>query len=535
MAVALTVAATACTNGSDARPSVTAPPDVSAVPSISTEPPVFEPTEEVLTVAIQEPSTLDPMRLQDPGGVMVARQLYEGLTAWNPLEETVEPAAAEGWIVEDGGRTFTFKLRDGMSFHDGTPVTSDDFAFAFDRIALKANASDLAYALEGVQGFVEVNQLGGSKHLSGIRTPDPLTLVIRLSEPDHDFPTVLTHPSLVPVPASAVADQDAFLTTPVGNGPFHIAQAWSPGDPVLLRAFLGFYDTPELDGIRFLSYPDAAASWLPFINGDIDVAEVPAGEIESARSTFGEQGFKSFLATYSFGLNLSSPQMDDIRMRRAINKAIDRATIIDTVYHGAMSPARGIVPAGMPGFQENICADVCEYEPQRARSLVSQFPEKKRVVLLEYSGGSPHPSVARMVRADLRSVGLDVELRAYPFPRYLKRLRSKDHGIYRLGWIAEYPAPDAYLSPLFSSDSPDNHSGFSSTRVDTLLARAAATGSPGKRVQLYIEAEKAIMAAIPIVPIGSFLTHWAAHPRVQGFVFDQMGGFDAVGVSLASE
>lgn len=106
--------------------------------------------------------------------------------------------------------------------------------------------------------------------------------------------------------------------------------------------------------------------------------------------------------------------------------------------------------------------------------------------------------------------------------------------MYRLGWIAEYPAPDAYLSPLFSSNSPDNHSGFSSTRVDNLLARAAATGSPGKRVQLYIEAEKAIMAVIPIVPIGSFLTHWAAQPRVEGFVFDQMGGFDAVGVSLAS-
>ena len=534
VAVAVMVATVACTDGSDPAPGVTARSDVAADPTISTEPPVFEPTEDVLTVAIQEPSTLDPMRLQDPGGVMVARQLYEGLTAWNPLEETVVPAAAESWTVADGGRTFTFKLRDGMSFHDGTPVTSHDFAFAFDRIALKANASDLAYALEDVQGFVEVNQLGGSKHLSGIRTPDPLTLVIRLSEPDHDFPTVLTHPSLVPVPASAVADQDAFLTTPVGNGPFHIAERWSPGDPVLLRAFLGFYDTPEIDGIRFLSYPDAAASWLPFINGDIDVAEVPAGEIESARSTFGEQGFKSFLATYSFGLNLATAQMDDIRMRRAINKAIDRATIIDTVYHGAMSPARGIVPAGMPGFQENICADICEFEPQRARALVSQFPERKRSVLLEYSGGSPHPSVARMVRADLRAAGLDVELRSYPFPRYLKRLRSKDHGMYRLGWIAEYPAPDAYLSPLFSSNSPDNHSGFSSTRVDNLLTRAAGTASPGKRVQLYIEAEKAIMATIPIVPIGSFLTHWAAQPRVQGFVFDQMGGFDAVGVSLAS-
>lgn len=534
-AVVLALAASGCTNDG-AEPQASSSPTLapSASPEVSAEPPVFQPTENILTVAIQEPSTLDPMRLQDPGGVMVARQLYEGLTAWDPVEEAVVPAAAESWDVSDGGRTFTFKLRQGMTFHDGTPVTSKDFAFAFDRIAIKSNTSDLAYMLEDVEGFVEVNQLGRGRHLSGVRTPDPVTLVIRLSEPRHDFPTVLTHPSLVPVPASAVANQDAFLTTPVGNGPFNIAKAWSPGDPVLLRAFLGFYDTPEIDGIRFLSYPDAAASWLPFINGDIDIAEVPAGEIEAARSEFGEQGFRPFLATYSFGLNISSPQLDNIRMRRAINKAIDRQTIVDTVYHGAMSLPRGIVPVGMPGFQENICADICEFEPQRARALVSDLPRKQRVVQIEFSGGSPHPRVARMVQADLTAVGLDVKVKSFPFPRYLQRLRSKDHGMYRLGWIAEYPGPDTYLSPLFSSNSPDNHSGFSASKVDNLLKQARGTASEGRRVQFYIAAEKEIMASVPIAPIGSFLTHWAAQPTVQGFLFDQMGGFDAVGVSLAT-
>lgn len=535
IAVVVALGATGCTGGEGEPPASSSPSLVpTASPAASAEPPIFQPTEDVLTVAIQEPSTLDPMRLQDPGGVMVARQLYEGLTAWDPVEETVVPAAAESWTASDGGRTFTFRLREGMTFHDGTPVTSKDFAFAFDRIALKSNASDLAYMLEDVEGFIEVNQLGRGRHLSGIRTPDPITLVIRLSEARHDLATVLTHPSLVPVPASAVANQDAFLTTPVGNGPFNIAKAWSPGDPVLLRAFLGFYDTPEIDGIRFLSYPDAAASWLPFINGDIDVAEVPAGEIEAARNEYGEQGFRPFLATYSFGLNLSSRQLDNIRMRRAINKAIDRQTIIDTVYHGAMNLPRGIVPVGMPGFQENICVNVCEFEPQRARTLVARLPRKQQVVQIEFSGGSPHPKVARMVRSDLTAVGLDVKIKSFPFPRYLKRLRSKDHAMYRLGWIAEYPGPDTYLSALFSSNSPDNHSGFSSGRVDNLLKRARRTASDGKRVQLYIAAEKEIMASVPIAPIGSFLTHWAAQTKVQGFVFDQMGGFDAVGVSLAS-
>lgn len=504
-------------------------------PTTTAPPPIFAETDDVLTVAIQEPSTLDPMRLQDPGGVLVARQLFEGLTRWDPVEEKVVPAAAESWNVSDGGRTFTFKLRQGMTFHDGTPVTSKDFAFGFDRIASKANASDLAYTLEEVVGFTEVNQLGDAKHLSGIKSPNPETLVIELSDPFYDFPIVLTHPSLVPMPAAAVANEDAFLTTPVGNGPFNIAQSWSPGDPILLKAFLGFYDTPEIDGIRFLSYPDAAASWLPFINRDIDIAEVPAGEVEAARETYGEQGYKPFLATYAFGFNVKSPQLDDVRMRRAINKAIDRETIVQTVYRGTMSLPRGIVPEGMPGFEENICVNLCEFAPDEAKELVGRLGSKDRKVTLDYSGAQPHGRIARMVKADLEDAGLDVRIRSYPFPRYLKQLRSKDHGMYRLGWIAEYPTPDAFLTPLFDAQSSDNHSGISSPRVDGLLERARATASEGKRVQLYVEAEKAIMANVPIAPIGSFIAHWAVQPRVRGFVFDQTGGFDALGIELASE
>jgi oligopeptide transport system substrate-binding protein len=535
-AAALCLVLLAACTGSDPVPQASGSP--TALPSSSGTPsalPIFRESDEVLTVAIQEPSTLDPMRLRDPGGVMVARQIFEGLTKWDPVEEEVLPAAAESWTVSDGGRTFTFKLRAGMTFHDGTPVTSRDFAFGFDRIAAKANASDLAYTLGDVQGFVEVNQLGRGRHLSGVRTPDPLTLVIRLSEPFYDFPAVLTHPSLVPVPARAVADQDAFLRVPVGNGPFHIAEAWSPGDPVLLKAFLGFYDTPEIDGVRFVTYPDAAASWLPFINGDIDVTEVPAGEVGSARETFGEAGFKPFLATYSYGLNVDSPQLDDLRLRRAVNKAIDRETIVRTAYRGTMVPARGILPIGMPGFIENICVDTCEFDREAARRLVSNMPRKARRVTLEFSGEQPHVQVARMVRKDLEAVGLKVAIRSYPFGRYLKRLRAKDHSMYRLGWIAEYPTPDAYLTPLFRSASTDNHSGFGSSRVDDLLRRARSTRSEGKRIQLYVEAEKAVMDTLPIVPIGSFVTHWAAQPGVEGFVFDQLGGFDMLGISLTED
>jgi peptide/nickel transport system substrate-binding protein/oligopeptide transport system substrate-binding protein len=541
----LTVAllAVACTDGGgDPTPETTGTLGGEVGPEDDVTPPdpeatsaVFDPTDDVLNVAIPEPSTLDPLRIQDPGSVLVARQLYEGLTRWDPIEEKVRPAAAESWRVSDGGRTFTFKLREGMTFHDGTPVRAKDFRFAFDRIALKENAADLAYTLDRVAGFTEVNQLGKSRHLSGIATPSDLILTISLAEPFHDFPAVLTHPALVPLPARRVNEIDDFLSAPVGNGPFKMAELWAPGQPVILEAFPGFIETPDLDGIRFLPYPDAAASWLLFRDGELDVAEVPAGQIEDAEQSYGAQGFKPFLASYYYGFNLRSKALKNVKLRKAVNRAIDREEIASTIYNGTMQPPRGIVPAGMPGFQENICAVLCRYSPSVARSLLNGVKPKDRRITLEFTKGDPHDDVARLIREDLQDVGFEIRVRAFPFSKYLRRLRDGEQSVYRLGWIAEYPVADVFLSSLFGTDSSDNHFGFSSPRVDALLREAHAEPSEGRRVQLYIEAEKAVLREVPVVPIGSFVTHWAAQPRVRDLNFDVMGGFDAVNVFLEAE
>ena len=514
--------------GDDPSDPIVVPSDLA---SPSSSPPIFEPEDAVLNVAISDPSTLDPMRIQDPGSVLVARQVFEGLTRWDPVDEKVVPGVAEGWRVADGGRTFLFRLRPGMTFHDGSPVTSGDFKFAFDRIALKENASDLAYALERVQGFAETNG-GRARSLSGVTTPDDLTLVIRLSEPFHDFPALLTHPGLVPLPRSAVADIDTFLSAPIGNGPFQVARAWRPGQPVIVKSFPGFIETPEIDGIRFIPFADASASYLPLVKGDIDVAEVPAGQVRDAAERFGEDGFKPFLAGYYFGFNLDSKELDSIKVRKAINRAIDRSAIASRVYKGTLAAPRGIVPTGMPGFIENLCITLCKHSPSAARHLVRSIPAKARSISIQYTNEAPHGQVADFVADDLRSVGFKVKTKAFKFPKYLKALRDRKQSMYRLGWIAEYPSPDLFLAPLFESTSPDNHSGFSSEKVDRLLAEARAEGSDNRRLQLYIQAEKEILKQVPIAPVGSFVTHWAADSSVRGIRFDPTGGFDAIEIVL---
>ena len=537
--VALAVLGAAC-NPSDGVPGPNSTvlgeegdiPGEASAPGPSTPPAIFEPNDAVLNVAIPDPATLDPMRISDPGAMLIARQLFEGLTRWDPELEKVRPAAAESWSASRDGTTFTFRLRPGMTFHDGSPVTSRDFAFAFDRIALKANASDLAYTLDKIQGFEEMNRSGTATHLSGISTPDDLTLQIRLSEPYQDLPSVLTHPGLVPVPKDAATDVDSFLTNPTGNGPFRMAKAWSPGSSVLLRSYEGFIQTPEIDGIRFLAYPDAAASWVDFVRGDVHVAEVPAGQVEDAAARFGDDHFQPFLKSEYLGINVSSPALRDIDLRKAINFGIDRARIAGSIFQGTLQEARGIVPWGLPGFQENLCLDLCNHSPDRARRFLQGVPRKERTVTIDHTAGDPTEQVVRAVRRDLSSIGLEVRTKAHQFPAFLRLLQGGNQQTYRLGWFAEYPTPDVFLDPLFRSTSPDNHSGFNSAKVDSLLAQAHRSPSAGKRESLYIEAERQILRSYPVVPIGSFISHWAARPQVQGIAFDVMGGFDAAEVDL---
>ena len=508
------------------------PGDGTPSPGSSPGEPRFDDEDEVLNVAVPEPATLDPMLLGDPGSLLVARQLYEGLTAWDPEREEVIPAAASSWDIDKGGRRFVFHLRDRMTFHDGTPVTASEFEYAFDRIAQRRNASDLAYTLERVAGFDAVNRFGDRDELRGVKAPNDGTLIVELSAPYYEFPAVLTHPGLVPLQRKAVRDLDSFLREPIGNGPFRIARPWQSGGPVVLEAFDDFYAPTELDGLQFVPFADAAESWIAFDKGDIQVAEVPVGQVQTAADAYGTRGYVDFLTGYYYAFNLESGSLGNPRVRRAVSLAIDKERIAERVYRGNMEPADGIVPPGMPGFGASECDDPCEPDASAARRIVGRLSQKERAISLEFTRGRPHSQVASSIARDLRRAGFDVAIKSFGFVRYVRRLSAQRQGFYRLGWIAEYPSPDVYLGALFASNSPDNHTGFGTRRVDRLLARAHREPDGSERTRLYRAAERMILRARVVVPIGAFVRRWAARPEVENIHFDAMGGFDAAGVSV---
>ncbi|HEX2236322.1 MAG TPA: ABC transporter substrate-binding protein, partial [Actinomycetota bacterium] len=510
LVVALVSVAAACSED-DAVPG---PPAHGAGSTASPEASDSERIEGSLSVAIGPPATLDPLRIADPGSVLIARQLFEGLTRWDPRTGTVRPAAARSWSVGEGGRVFEFRLRRGMRFHDGTRVTSRDFRYAFDRIALKDNAAEVAYTLERVRGFVAVHERGTARHLAGIETPGPLTLRISLRTPWQDFPAVLTHPSLVPLPRRAVEKRAAFRSRPIGNGSFAISRPWRGKGPVLLTAFEDAIRPPRVERLRFVSFLDASRSWLPFTRGRLDVAEVPADQVGPARRRYGSRGFRPLLAGLYFGLRLDAPGMGARRVRVAISRAIDRDRIGDAIYEGTLARPRGVVPQGLPGFRSRVCGRACATSPKAAARRVGGLSREARKVILDVDASALQQRVARAVRRDLERSGFDVDVRPRRLGVFLRRLARGRVEMFRFGWIAEYPSPDAFLTPLFSTRSPDNHTGFSSRKVDALLRRARATASDKVSTRLYRRAEKAIMRAVPVVPLGSFRMRWAVQPWV---------------------
>jgi len=488
----------------------------------------------VLEIAISRPSTLDPMRIGDPGSVLVARQLFEGLTRWDARRKRAVPAAARSWISSGRGRTFEFLLRRGMTFHDGTPVTARSFKLAFDRIARKKNASDIAYTLERVKGFVAVNERGTRDHLSGVEPVGRWRLRIMLTEPWREFPIVLTHPGLVPLPRRAIQKYGAFFSRPVGNGRYTMSRRWRGAGPIVLEAFEGAPRSPAVDRLRFVPFRDASVSWAPFVDGRIDVAEVPSDRLRAAAREYGTRGYKPLLAGLYLGLRTKSSSLARRELRVAISRAVDRRTIAQRIYGGTLAPPRGIVPRGVPGFGRDVCGRLCSYD-HRATLPRLEGTRRARPLSIDIDRGRLQQHVARLIRRDLERIGLDVRIRTARLYQYLKRLGSGRVEMYRFGWIAEYPTPDAFLSALFEARSPDNHSGFASARVDALLRRARAEPLRRVRNRLYRRAEKLILRRVPVVPLGSFEMHWVAQPWVRHILFDAMGGFDAAGITIAAQ
>jgi ABC-type transport system substrate-binding protein len=485
------------------------------------------PEPGVLRLGLVRTASLDPARAATLDEQLVADQLFDSLTAWDPDTGDVVPALASSWTVSDDGLQWAFTLRGGARFSDGSSVRGADVKATFDRIGAAATSSSVRDLLAGVT--------------VGVDAPTG-KVVFDLAAPWADLASALANPAFGVMPARVAARGARLPDRLVGSGPFRVASSSSSSSSASAKDHLVLEPVPgrgvKLRGVDVRFFADRTAAYHAFVGGKVDWSEVPTGKVEEAAARFGRRYFRPYAAEVFYAFNLRSPKWADKRLREAVVRAVDRDAIAEGVYHGAVRPLAGVLPAGVGGHVPDACGATCAVDVERAKALVAEVaadaggaaPE----VTVDFESDTVQRSVAQTMQRSLEAVGIKVTLRPKALADYQRFAVSGQADLFRLGWVPAYPAADAYLHPLFASASADNVPGFALSTVDDLLRSARATMDGAARAALYQQAEQAVLAEVPLVPLAQFELHGVASKRVRGLELGVMGTFDASAVSIAS-
>jgi oligopeptide transport system substrate-binding protein len=489
----------------------------------TTSPTGIAPT--VLRLSTVEPDSLDPIAIDAPHELLLADQVFDGLVEYEPQTLQTLPALAREWEVKQGGAVIVFHLRKGVRFQDGTPVTANDFVFAWSRLADPLESAPFAFLLERVDGYAEFQRQPVSQ-IDGLDAPDERTLVVRLRSPWPDFVSLTGHPALSPVPSAA--DPSTFGTSPVGTGPYRLRTGLSTGTPVILERFPRFYGrAPATDVLQFEVAPEPDDAWPDFLAGELDQATIPASALADAQSRFGSGGIVPLARVLYCGFNRQDDRFRDERLGLAASLALDRDALASGVYAGLAIPASGFVPPSIPGAPVDACGDRCRQDVDEARKLVSGLPRDSKTFALDYTSSTVGDALARNIASQLGEAGFRVTPRPHDEGEYIEMLLEDRQEFFCLVWTADYPRQQALLEPLFLPGSADNHAGVDDTGLTELLVKAREERSPTKRQRRYGEAEVRALGRMHLVPVVWFRSHLAVQPYVEGFAVDPLGMFDA--------
>ncbi|MCL1798888.1 MAG: ABC transporter substrate-binding protein [Eggerthellaceae bacterium] len=487
---------------------------------------------------INQPACIDPFDLQESEGTAVSANLFDSLTYYDYRAQELVGAAAESWEVSDDATVFTFKLREGALFHNGEPVTAQDFKFSWERMCNPNTADEpsvISYHIDKVVGYDAMLE-GTATELVGLKTLDELTFEVTLSEPFADFVYVASHPALGPIPSGGAADDFAtFSRAPIGNGPFMMDGTWVDDQYIQVKRFDDYYgEKAKIDGCDFLIFKSPDTAFTEFQAGNLDLSMIANGQIESTKAAYGNSvdgytanpGAQTLMgaesSTYYFVINLEDKFFASKDVRRAVSLAINRQAICDTIFEGSRTPATGIVPPGIEGYRPDAWP-YAKYDIEAARQALADagFPggEGLPPIKLSCNSGGGHEEIMQMVQADLAAIGIKAELDSMEWASYLSALQNGNYQIGRLGWIADYPIMDNFLYPLFYTDNGDNRSGYSNKEVDEKIIAARAITDTAERIKLYQEVDDILGEDAVVVPVMYYCHHDVASDRVKNLFY----------------
>jgi peptide/nickel transport system substrate-binding protein len=482
-------------------------------------PAVAQPAGTLVVGLVAEPVNLDPAQVTDLNSNRVGRRIAETLVTFPEESTQIVPGLAESWVVSKDGLRYTFKLRKGVSFHDGTPLDAEAVKFSIDR---QINPE---HPFNKLGKYPFANFFFGN--IKAVEVVDPLTVEFVLKEPRASFLAVLTAGAASIVSPAAVRKygQD-YALTPVGTGPFKYA-SWDRGQRVVLEKNPSYWRFPvKLDRVIYRPIVEDQARLTELLTGALDlIVGTPPDYVGQLEANPKVTLLKQVGAhVWYLGINNQKKPFDDKRVRQALNYAVNKDAIVRDVLKGTGSLSVGPVLPKTWGADGGL--KPYPYEPERAKKLLAEagYPGGFTTTLWVPESGSGMQSPVAMstvIQSNLKAVGVNVSLQTMEWGAYLAKLRSKEQELFALSWMAGNEDPDMVMYPLLHSSqwTPNgpNRALYKNEKFDEILHQARLTTDEKKRADLYRQAQRILVDDAPWIFIDHEIQTAAHAKRVQGF------------------
>ena len=512
-------------------------------------------TGGTFSIQIGEPENpLVPGNTNETEGGQVVDSIWTGLIEYDSeTTEAVYSGVAETIESEDNVN-WTVTLKDGWTFHDGTPVTADSFVDAWNYTALSTNAFGNSYFFSNVVGYedlqgetdAEGNEIAppAATEMTGLVVEDDLTFTVELTSPFAQYPITTGYTAFYPLPQAFFDDPEGFGEQPIGNGPFKADEPFVPGQGITLTKYEDFAgDNPaNADSVEYRVYTEVNTAYTDVQAGNLDVmGSIPPDAIASAPDEFGDRYIERQSSSFTYlGFPTYDPRFADKEVRQAFSMAIDREAITEAVFSGTRAPAYSVISPVVAGSRENPCGDLCAVDVEAANALLDEAGfDRSQPVEFWFNAGAGHDewvqAAANMVRDNL---GIEYTLRGdLQFAEYLPKLDGKGMtGPFRLGWVMDYPSPQNYLEPLYTTQAigGSNASFYSNPEFDDLIAEGNAASDNDEAIAAYQAAEDILLEDMPVMPMFFGLTQGVHSENVSNVIIDAFSRIDAAAVEVTS-
>lgn len=463
-----------------------------------------------------DPRSLDPVYSTDVPTGEVAALLFDNLTRFD-VDGALQPGLASRWETDPSGRTYTFHLRVGVRFHDGRVLRASDVKASFERALDPGLTGARTWPLLPIKG-ARAMQARRATALEGVVVPDDSTVVITLEEPLNYFPKLLAMPptAIVPTPIPPGFDQ-----RPTGSGPWRFV-SWSHDDAIVLARNPDYWaGAPRSDTLRIRIIPEPLTQAAEYEAGRLTVVEIPFGESrrwEEGRAA--ELKRRPTIRDLYIAINTRRGPLSDVRVRQALNHAVDVSTLLETVMSGRGARAHGVIPPGIAGYDPD--RSPYPYDAARARALLAQAGHANGFTLQLWRSQRPvYARVAQAVQQQLGEVGIKVEIVERDASSARAAVRNGEADLFLTDWYADYPDPENFTFPLFHSSnagSGGNYAFLKDPALDAQILRLRATTDEAEKVRLARDVDARLHELAPWIFLWHPVDLWALRPEATGWM-----------------